>query len=91
MKGKLICYELENITASERTMLQKKLYGYKDYSNRGKYIYERLGILQKVNGIKIINAVLFIENEAATEKVIDILQEYQAKIYIFEVISMVER
>lgn len=90
MKDKLICYEVRDITPSKRRTLHRKLYGYKDHSNRGQYIYERSGLLKEVEGKKIIDAVLLVESEEATRKVTGLLHKYEAKTYVFNVLSETE-
>ncbi|KXA95280.1 hypothetical protein AKJ36_01125 [candidate division MSBL1 archaeon SCGC-AAA259I07] len=71
-------------------MFHRKLYGYKDHSNSGKYTYKRPGLIQDIEGKKIIDAVLFVESEEAMKKVTDLLQEYGTKTYVFDVLSEIE-
>ena len=84
MNAKLICYALEKTSPSQRTMLHKELYGYKDLSNHGKYTYKRQGLLTRLKGKRITNAVMLIKNKQA-QKIIDLLEKYKAKVYIFDV------
>ncbi|KXB04123.1 hypothetical protein AKJ49_02340 [candidate division MSBL1 archaeon SCGC-AAA382A03] len=71
-------------------MLHKKLYGYKDQSHKGKYTYNRPGLLQEVEGKKIIDAVLLVKSKKEAEKIINLLHKYEAKTYIFDVLSEIE-
>ena len=85
MKPKIICYDLEDVPASKRRLLHKKLYGYKDHSHHGKYTYTRPGLLQEYDARKIIDAVVLVENEKGMKKITELLDEYDAQKYIFEV------
>lgn len=85
MKAKIICYDLEGLSASKRRLLYKKLYGYKDHSHHGKYIYDRPGLLQEYEAEKIIDAVILVRNDEGAKKIIDLLDKYGAKKTIFEV------
>ncbi|KXA92351.1 hypothetical protein AKJ66_04315 [candidate division MSBL1 archaeon SCGC-AAA259E22] len=71
-------------------MLHKKLYGYKDQSHQGKYTYNRPGLLQEVEGKKIIDAVLLVKTKKEAKKVTDLLHEHGANTYIFDVLSKIE-
>ena len=42
-----IIYGLKNKKSRKKTYLIRKIFGYKDFSNKGKYTYERQGILSK--------------------------------------------
>ena len=90
MAKKLICYALEKTSPAKRTMLHKKLYGYKDFSNHGKYTYKRLGLLTKIKGKKITDAVLLVKNRQAAKKIINLLHEYQAKTFVFDVLNKIK-
>ena len=85
MKPKIICYDLEGLSASKRRLLHKKLYGYKDHSHHGKYTYDRSGLLQEYDARKIIDAVILVENKEGIKKITELLDEYEANKYIFEV------
>jgi len=84
MNTKLICYALENTSPAKRTMLHKKLYGYKDFSNHGKYAYQRNGIVQQTKSKRITDAVILVSNQHAA-KIIKLFHEYGAKTYVFNV------
>jgi len=85
MKPKIICYDLEEVPASKRRLLHKKLYGYKDHSHHGKYTYDRPGLLQEYDAKKIIDAVILVENEEGMKKITELLDDYGAQKYIFKV------
>ena len=45
MKATAFIYELKNTKGKSKTYLIRKIFGYKDVSNHGKYRYERKGSL----------------------------------------------
>ena len=53
MKAKLVTYKTQELNASEKSKLSKKLYGYTDKSHYGEYSYERKGLLDNTTYIKI--------------------------------------
>ncbi len=84
MKAKIICYTFHEISASKRMSFHKEMYGYKDFSNKGKYIYQRKGVIDLIKHKKIIDGVIITDNEGV--KVIrKTLKKYDAKIYVFVV------
>ncbi len=85
MRASLICYSLIKTKPVTRTNLQRELYGYKDISNHGKYVYERKGIIQTTNSKRIIDSVILTEQKN-TNSIIKLLKKYKAKTYVFIVI-----
>lgn len=83
MRAKLVCYELK-ATPAQRTTLHKKLYGYKDFSNHGKYRYSRPGLITQIDARRITDGV-FLVAEKQSGKLIALLKEFEAKTYIFSV------
>ena len=63
MKALLIHYLRKNANANEKSQVQRLLYGYKDYSNRGSYIYQRKGILDELLHKKIDQRVILISEK----------------------------
>ena len=45
MDATAIIYDLKEIKGKDKTYLIRKIFGYKDKSNHGKYSYERSGII----------------------------------------------
>lgn len=88
MSTKLVCYSLQ-ANPSKRTQLHKELYGYQDFSNHGRYKYKRQGLLQKIKGQRIIDAVIIVAEDHAKE-LIDLLKNYEAKVHVFEIIRKVK-
>lgn len=63
-----------------------RFYGYKDHSQKGKYIYERKGILDEIPNILInpIRSVIIVKKKDA-EKIIEFLKEFDAEIFFKEI------
>ena len=85
MHAELVCYELK-AKPVRRTLLHRKLYGYKDISNHGKYTYRRHGLLQRTNGKRITDGVLLVAEEQA-KKIVSLLKKFGAKTYSFTVLT----
>jgi len=45
MKAEIITYETKNMTNTQRSILSKRLFGFRDKTKNSKYIYQRKGIL----------------------------------------------
>jgi len=84
MKGKLICYTLGKISSTLRNKFKRELLGYKDYSNMGKYNYEREGILSKIPNYRPIRSVIIIKKQDKNI-VISLLKKYKARYDLFDV------
>lgn len=63
-----------------------RLFGYKDHSQKGKYLYERKGLLDEIPHILInpIRSVVIVKKENA-EKIVDFLKEFDAEVYTKEI------
>lgn len=63
-----------------------RLFGYKDHSQKGKYLYERKGLLDEIPHILInpIRSVVIVKKEN-TEKILDFLKEFDAEVYTKEI------
>ena len=83
MQAKLICYELK-AKPTQRTALHKKLYGYKDFSNHGKYRYSRSGLVTEIKAKRVTDGVLLVAEEQA-KKLVLLLKKFRAKIFTFTV------
>jgi hypothetical protein len=72
-KVSIVKYQLKGVPLSKRNALHRDLYGYKDYSNKGEYSYDRKGILDKIKHTKISNSVIMLETKdlESIEKVLD--------------------
>jgi len=63
-----------------------RLYGYKDHSQKGKYVYERKGLLDEIPNI-LINPIrsLIIVKKNDAEKVLEFLKEFDAEVFFKEI------
>ncbi len=52
-------------TPSARRKLHRRLYGYIDYSNNGRYKYERKGLLSRINHVKVNKATISVNDAEA--------------------------
>ena len=80
---KIVCYSIKHLKPVEKTMLQRELYGYKDISNNGKYMYKRQGLLNKSNHKKIYFTGLAVK-DGLTDKLVELLRRHNAKIRVFD-------
>lgn len=78
---KTVCYSIKHLKPVERTMLQRALYGFKDISNNGKYVYKRQGLLNKSNHKKMYFTGIVVKDNVAN-KLVDILRKHGAKIHV---------
>lgn len=83
MNGIIIIYRAEGKKSS--IQLSRALHGYKDYSNKGKYFYEREGLLNKIPYIQLIRGVFIVRKEDAG-KFISLLERYKILYHPREVI-----
>ena len=62
------------------------LFGYKDHSQKGKYVYERKGLLDEIPNILInpIRSIIIVKKEDA-EKVLDFLKEFDAETFVKDI------
>jgi hypothetical protein len=79
----MITYSLSGI--KNALEISRKIYGYKDSSNHGKYKYERKGILSDVDYEKVARTVIWI-NPKDKEKVIKKFGELGLKINVVDII-----
>ena len=83
LKGELIVFSASNMSKTEQVKLSKKLYGYRDRSQRSKYLYEREGVLNRIPRIIPLGrkAVLVTRMHEA-QPIIQLLQEHGAQTYV---------
>ena len=86
MKGSLIAFKiLGHRGHADTNRLCRELYGYKDYSNMARYVYERKGLLDAIPTVKLIRSA-FIVRKNDESKVIALLKKYKAKFHVREVL-----
>ena len=86
-EGVIIAFRYKPKTASkEIKRFCNRLYGYKDHSQKGKYIYERKGLLDVIPHILInpIRSVIIVKKENA-KNILDFLKEFDAEVYTKEI------
>lgn len=89
MANNIVCYTAKKLTQIERNFLHRKLHGYTEFSNMGRYKYKREGFLEK-KGKKIIDGVILLE-EKDTKELLQILKEAKAKYHIFRILKKLSR
>jgi len=75
-------FSANKMPKTEQVKLSKRLYGYRDRSQRSKYLYDREGLLNRIPHIIPLGrkAILVTRAEDA-QTIIQLLQEYGAQIY----------
>lgn len=84
--GKLIVFRvLPYTTKLVMNRFCRQFYGYTDKSNRGRYTYHREGFLDNFNYIRPLRGVLIVRQEEAPA-IIDFLKDYNAEVFVRDVI-----
>ena len=65
----------------------RKFYGYTDKSNKGKYTYERKGLITRYPYIKIQRGLIIVRMDDF-EEIIDILEKHGAEVFMREIILL---
>lgn len=83
-KKKVLCsYTLEK--KKDPLSLTRKIYGYRDCSNRGRYVYERKGILSDIPFEKVSRGSFFIDPEYK-EFVLGGFKKLGLKVKVFDLV-----
>lgn len=69
-------------TPSQKRKLQRKLYGYIDYSKNCKYKYKRKGLLDKIDYVKVNKATIMV-SEFEAPLVINLFRQLRVKFKTF--------
>ena len=85
MKAKLVCYSLGGMDATKRRNFQREMNGFRDFSNNGKYVYDRDGLLQSTGSERMGLSILTKQSNAP--KIVKLLKKYGAKIHTFNVLT----
>lgn len=83
MEAILFTYSCKGMNKTEASKISKKLLGYKDSSNNGKYQYEREGIIKSNKGI-IISKSTFIIPKSESD-ILDKLKDKGVKIQSWDI------
>ena len=67
MKAEIITYGTKNMTNSQRRIISKRLFGFKDRTKGSKYTYERKGILEPLPHIVITKKTFVVSVKYVTE------------------------
>jgi len=82
--GCLVAFKLhKEIKSTARTSFFRELYGCRDKSNYGKYVYERKGILDEIPHVQLARAVIIVRNDDK-EKLLEFLKG-NAEVHVREV------
>lgn len=79
MKALLVSYDLKSANIKQKTKIHMTLYDYKDYSNGGRYSYQRKGLLSKYPSIKL-NRGVFVIRLVDKNKILPVLKSNNANI-----------
>lgn len=83
MQARLVCYTLGKASAVARRNFHRELYGYRDVSCFGRYVYERKGLLDSLPSRKIQDGVVVVDRKYS-KKLVGLLRRYKAKIHVFD-------
>jgi len=83
MLTKLVCYSLGNANSIIRRNFHREMYGYRDVSCNGKYVYNRKGVIHTVLHKKIFDSVILTED---AKPLLKILKKYGAKTRVFDLL-----
>lgn len=79
MKAEIITYETKNMTNSRRSIISKRIFGFKDRTKKSKYTYERKGILEPLPHI-IITKKTFVAKTKDAKKIKNIIRKLGANV-----------
>jgi hypothetical protein len=83
MKKTVLLYDLRNKNNIEKTHIVRSLFGYEDKSNKGKYTYQREGLLSKFKYEKWNKSIIVVDTEDK-EKVRKILKKFGLNILVMK-------
>ena len=83
LEGELIIFSASNMPKTEQVKLSKKLYGYRDRSQRSKYLYDREGALNRIPYVIPLGrkAILVTRTDDA-QPIIQLLRKHGAQTYV---------
>ncbi len=61
MKARLVSYDLTNLIQWKKVAVNRRLFGYLEYSNNSQYKYKRKGILESIPHIKVAKSVILVK------------------------------
>lgn len=79
----MIVFSASGISKTDQVKLSKKLYGYRDRSQRSRYLYDREGVLDSVpHVIPLGRKAILVTRAGDAQPIIQLLQEYGAQVYV---------
>lgn len=84
MKAKLICYTLKKVNHQTRSKFKREFFGYQDKSNKGKYEYNRKGILSQLPHSRPIRSIVIVKAKDESQ-ITNLLKKYDADIRIYDI------
>ncbi len=82
-EGDLIVFSANKMSKTEQVKLSKRLYGYRDRSQRSKYLYDREGVLDTIpHIIPLGRKAILVTRTGDAQPIIQLLQEHGAQIYV---------
>lgn len=81
MGKSLLLYDLKNKSNVEKTHIVRSLFGYTDKSNKGKYSYQRKGILSRFEYEKWNKSAIVINSKHEAD-IRDILKKFGLRVLI---------
>ncbi|PIZ53971.1 hypothetical protein COY26_00405 [Candidatus Woesearchaeota archaeon CG_4_10_14_0_2_um_filter_33_10] len=86
MQGMLIAFKVfDHLTSKKAVNFFRGLYGYKDYSNNGKYTYSRKGLLDDIPHVKLIRGLIIMDKKDSN-KIIDFMNKSKVEFYVRTVV-----
>jgi hypothetical protein len=80
VKGKIIIFRLDKkMSGAERARFFRRLYGYVDRSNYGRYTYERRGLMSEIPHLSPARSVIIVRDEDAG-KLVSFLRSHNAEV-----------
>lgn len=84
MKAEIITYETKNLTNTQRSILSKRLFGFKDKTKSSKYIYQRKGMLASFPHV-VITKKTFVLGTRHVKHVKNTIKELGADVKSWEI------
>ena len=83
----LITYDLKSseLSRAQINEFQRRLYGYTDHSNHGRYTYQRKGLLSDIPHLNPSQSVIIVPKHK-TGDILAFLYDYDAKVFAIDVV-----
>ena len=78
MKSLVISYELKGLNQYQKVLFNRKLFGFKDNSNKCQYSYEREGVIKRADYIKLGKGAIAIKQQDKP-KILKLFNQYHIK------------